>query len=43
LPDDPDELEAALQALADLRRDRTAAQIYIDGFQGGSSAERIDP
>lgn len=35
LPDDPDELEAALQALAGPSAGPNGGQIYIDGFQGG--------
>ena len=35
LPDDPDELEAALQALAGAGAGPDGGQIYIDGFQGG--------
>ncbi|MFV0387126.1 MAG: carboxypeptidase regulatory-like domain-containing protein [Pyrinomonadaceae bacterium] len=34
LPDDPDELEAALQALAGGGAGPNGGQIYIDGFQG---------
>lgn len=34
LPDDPDELEAALQALAGPSAGPNGGQIYIDGFQG---------
>lgn len=39
LPDDPDELEAALQALAGPGAGPNGGQIYIDGFTGG----RIPP
>ena len=39
LPDDPDELEAALQALAGPSSGPNGGQIYIDGFTGG----RIPP
>ncbi len=35
LPDDPDELEAALQALAGPSSGPNGGQIYIDGFTGG--------
>ncbi len=35
LPDDPDELEAALQALAGASAGPNGGQIYIDGFTGG--------
>lgn len=35
LPDDPDDLEAALQALAGPSAGPNGGQIYIDGFQGG--------
>lgn len=35
LPDDPDELEAALQALAGAGAGPDGGQIYIDGFTGG--------
>lgn len=35
LPDDPDELEAALQALAGPGSGPNGGQIYIDGFTGG--------
>jgi hypothetical protein len=35
LPDDPDELEAALQALAGPGAGPNGGQIYIDGFTGG--------
>jgi len=35
LPDDPDELEAALQALAGPSAGPNGGQIYIDGFTGG--------
>ena len=35
LPDDPDELEAALQALAGPGAGPNGGQIYIDGFEGG--------
>ena len=35
LPDDPDELEAALQALAGASAGPEGGQIYIDGFTGG--------
>ncbi len=35
LPDDPDELEAALQALAGPSAGPNGGQIYIDGFEGG--------
>lgn len=35
LPDDPDELESALQALAGSAAGPNGGQIYIDGFQGG--------
>ncbi len=35
LPDDPDELEAALQALAGPSAGPDGGQIYIDGFTGG--------
>ena len=43
LPDDPDELEAALQALAGPSSGPNGGQIYIDGFTGGISTERNDP
>ncbi len=36
LPDDPDELEAALQALAGGAAGPNGGQIYIDGFTGGN-------
>ena len=36
LPDDPDELEAALQALAGPGAGPNGGQIYIDGFTGGN-------
>lgn len=39
LPDDPEELEAALQALAGPSAGPNGGQIYIDGFTGG----RIPP
>ncbi|MDQ3799345.1 MAG: TonB-dependent receptor, partial [Acidobacteriota bacterium] len=39
LPDDPDELEAALQALAGPSSGPNGGQFYIDGFTGG----RIPP
>ena len=39
LPDDPDELESALQALAGASAGPNGGQIYIDGFTGG----RIPP
>ena len=39
LPDDPDELEAALQALAGPSAGPNGGQLYIDGFTGG----RIPP
>jgi hypothetical protein len=35
LPDDPEELEAALQALAGASAGPNGGQIYIDGFTGG--------
>jgi hypothetical protein len=35
LPDDPDELDAALQALAGPSAGPNGGQIYIDGFTGG--------
>ena len=35
LPDDPDEFEAALQALAGPSAGPNGGQIYIDGFTGG--------
>lgn len=35
LPDDPDELQAALQALAGAAAGPNGGQIYIDGFTGG--------
>ena len=35
LPDDPDELQAALQALAGASAGPNGGQIYIDGFTGG--------
>ncbi len=35
LPDDPDELQAALQALAGAGAGPSGGQIYIDGFTGG--------
>ncbi|MGE3466419.1 MAG: carboxypeptidase-like regulatory domain-containing protein, partial [Pyrinomonadaceae bacterium] len=35
LPDDPDELQAALQALAGAGAGPDGGQIYIDGFTGG--------
>jgi hypothetical protein len=35
LPDDPDELESALQALAGPSAGPNGGQIYIDGFTGG--------
>ena len=36
LPDDPDDLEQALQALAGGAAGPNGGQIYIDGFQGGN-------
>ena len=36
LPDDPDDLEAALQALAGPSAGPDGGQIYIDGFTGGT-------
>lgn len=36
LPDDPEELEAALQALAGASAGPNGGQIYIDGFTGGN-------
>ena len=36
LPDDPDDLEAALQALAGGGNGPNGGQIYIDGFEGGN-------
>ncbi len=36
LPDDPDDLEAALQALAGGGAGPNGGQIYIDGFEGGN-------
>jgi len=36
LPDDPDDLEAALQALAGGASGPNGGQIFIDGFQGGN-------
>src|SRR5690606_33820201 len=36
LPDDPDELAAALQALAGPSAGPNGGQIYIDGFTGGN-------
>lgn len=36
LPDDPDELESALQALAGPSAGPNGGQIYIDGFTGGT-------
>ncbi|HEY2866147.1 MAG TPA: carboxypeptidase regulatory-like domain-containing protein [Pyrinomonadaceae bacterium] len=36
LPDDPDELEAALQALAGPGAGPNGGQLYIDGFTGGN-------
>src|SRR4029079_9925583 len=36
LPDDPDDLEAALQALAGPSAGPNGGQIYIDGFTGGN-------
>ncbi len=36
LPDDPDDLEAALQALAGPSAGPNGGQIYIDGFTGGT-------
>ncbi|NNF00365.1 MAG: hypothetical protein HKN25_15195 [Pyrinomonadaceae bacterium] len=36
LPDDPDDLEAALQALAGGGTGPNGGQIYIDGFEGGN-------
>jgi hypothetical protein len=36
LPDDPDDLEAALQALAGGAAGPNGGQIYIDGFEGGN-------
>ncbi|MEP6945703.1 MAG: carboxypeptidase regulatory-like domain-containing protein [Acidobacteriota bacterium] len=36
LPDDPDELESALQALAGPAAGPNGGQIYIDGFTGGN-------
>jgi len=36
LPDEPDELEAALQALAGPSAGPNGGQIYIDGFTGGN-------
>ncbi|MCV4776763.1 hypothetical protein OFM21_28695, partial [Escherichia coli] len=35
LPDDPDELASALQALAGAAAGPNGGQIYIDGFTGG--------
>ena len=35
LPDDPDEMQAALQALAGAAAGPNGGQIYIDGFTGG--------
>lgn len=35
LPDDPDEMQAALQALAGASAGPNGGQIYIDGFTGG--------
>lgn len=35
LPDDPDDMEAALQALAGAAAGPNGGQIYIDGFTGG--------
>ena len=40
LPDDPDELEAALQALAGPSAGPNGGQIYIDGFTGGRMPPR---
>ena len=40
LPDDPDELEAALQALAGPGAGPNGGQIYIDGFTGGQLPPR---
>ena len=43
LPDDPDELAAALQALAGPSVGPNGGQIFIDGFTGGNLAfERFD-
>jgi len=35
LPDDPDDLQADLQALAGPAADRVGIRFYIDGFTGG--------
>ena len=40
LPDDPDQLEAALQALAGPSAGPNGGQIYIDGFTGGAMPSR---
>jgi len=40
LPDDPDDLEAALQALAGGGNGPNGGQIYIDGFEGGNLPPR---
>jgi hypothetical protein len=40
LPDDPEELEAALQALAGGSAGPNGGQIYIDGFTGGQLPPR---
>src|SRR5688572_27995084 len=41
LPDDPDELEAALQALAGPSSGPNGGQIYIDGFTGGRLLPKV--
>ena len=41
LPDDPDELEAALQALAGAGAGPDGGQIYIDGFTGGRMPPKL--
>ena len=41
LPDDPDELAAALQALAGPAVGPNGGQIFIDGFTGGSLPRKI--
>ena len=40
LPDDPDELEQALQALAGGAAGPNGGQIYIDGFEGGDIPDK---
>jgi len=38
----PDELAAALQALAGPSRDKTAARFFVDGFSGALASQGID-